>query len=92
MALGQRRCDFWSMVIGMALEKAPVLIKALTGKEKLSGTEKGEVRGFEERMLIKGEELGIILDKEREIWAMCDLLSFLDWRLVDLRHSGVSSM
>ena len=78
--------------MGMALEKAPVSIKALTGKEKLSGTEKSEVRGFEERVFINEEELVILVDKEGEIWAMCGLLSFLDWRLVDLHHSGVSSM
>ena len=78
--------------MGMALEKAPVSIKALTGKEKLSGTEKSEVRGFEERMFINEEELVILVDKEGDKWAMCGLLSFLDWRLVDLHHSGVSSM
>ena len=80
------------MVMGMALEKAPVSIKALTGKEKLSGTEKSEVRGFAERMFINDEELIILVDKEGEIWAMCGLLSFLDWRLVGLRHSGVANM
>ena len=64
----------------------------MTGKEKLSGTEKNEVRGFEERMFIKGEELVILVDREGEIWAMCGPLSFLDWMLVDLHHSGVTNM
>ena len=43
-------------------------------------------------MFINDEELVKLVDKEGEIWAMCGLLSFLDWRLVDLRHSGVTNM
>ena len=66
----------------MALEKAPVSIKALTGKENCSEVEKSDVRGFEESTFIKGEELGILEDKDGEIWEMCGLPSFLDSGLV----------
>ena len=59
----------------MALEKAPVSIRALTGKEKWSGTENKEVRGFEDKTLMKlGVQLGIL--NILEVWALCGLPSF----------------
>ena len=59
----------------MALEKAPVSIRALTGKEKWSGTENKEVRGFEDKTLMKlGVQLGIL--DILAVWALCGLPSF----------------
>ena len=60
----------------MALENAPVSIKALMGKEKLRATEKSEVRGFVLKTLIEEEKEGILKDKEG--WVLCGLPSFFD--------------
>ena len=73
----------------MALEKAPVSIRALTGKEKWSGTE-NEVRGLEDRTLmkLKGVQLGII--GILEVWALCGLPSCFDRCSTGCHHFVVS--
>ena len=43
----------------MALENAPVSIRAFTGKLKFKGIEKRDVRGFDERTLIEEKVKGV---------------------------------
>ena len=70
--------SFWSflkMFKGIALQNAPVSIRALIGKVKLTGTEKSEVRGFEDKTLMKEKDEGLgEAEKER---VMCGLPCFL---------------
>ena len=63
------------MARGIALENAPVSMRAFTGNLKLIGTEKSEVRGLEERTLLKKEE-GLRVEGEIG-WVLCGLPSFL---------------
>ena len=47
------------MFTGIALQNAPVSIRASIGKIKLIGTEKSEVRGFEDETLIEEKVEGL---------------------------------
>ena len=66
--------SFLKMFRGIALQNAPVSIRALIEKVKLIGTEKSEVRGFEDKTLIEEKDEGLgEAEKER---VMCGLPSF----------------
>ena len=58
-------------------------MRALTGKEKLIGTEKREVRGLFERTLIEEKE-GVLGDE----WVPCGLPSFLECCIVEVLDSA----
>lgn len=61
---------------GIALQNAPVSIRALTVKVKLMGIEKSEVRGLEDKTLIEEKDEGLG-EAERD-WVLCGLPSFFD--------------